>query len=192
MAYDPQKAHEYYEKYRKKGLKKGRKRGRKKAATTKQKSVGLIGLSSSGLNEKGKFEAQLVKEKLKKEMNDALSKATSAEERDNIRREYQAKASSAIADLQKNTDFAKPQKEKKAKEAKTSNSKKSSSSSEKSAETKAKIQELSSKLDSLTEKINSMSTEQKTQVKQQLTDLLNEWKKKNVAGLDLSALSKRL
>jgi hypothetical protein len=93
MAYDKQKAHEYYEKYRKKGLLKGRKKGKAKTKgkAKKAKQESLVGVSTSGLNEKGKIEAAFIKDDMKKQMNAALSKATTEEERRQIKRDYSLK-----------------------------------------------------------------------------------------------------
>lgn len=108
MAYDAAKAHEYYVNYRKKGLKKGRKKGTGKTTTTKSKTSSLLGVSTSGLNDEGKIQAALTKEKLKKEMNAALSKASTDEERDKIRVEYSRKAQQAMAKLKADSKYAAP------------------------------------------------------------------------------------
>lgn len=74
MAYDPAKAHEYYEKYRKKGLKKGRKRGRKKTAsskTKKQKQIELNNVSKNNELEKTKANAAKYAKALKATKNNS-------------------------------------------------------------------------------------------------------------------------
>jgi hypothetical protein len=114
MAYDKEKAHEYYLKYRKKGLKKGRKKGKGKKAA----SASLLGTSVSGLNPAGKIQAGLIKENMKKEMNAALSKASTQEEKDKIRADYSMKAQEQIAALKNNPQYAAPQKAKAAKATK--------------------------------------------------------------------------
>lgn len=131
MAYDPTAAHEYYIKYRKKGLKKGRKKG--KAKSTKAKTTSLVGVSSSGLNDAGRIEAAIIKDRIKKEMNDALSKATSDTEKERIRAEYSKKAQDEITKLKSDSKYASP------KSSKSSGSGKSSSkvSSDKSSKSKA-------------------------------------------------------
>ena len=101
MAYDKDKAHEYYIKYRKKGLLKGRGSGKTEKSKGKKgskKKTSLVGLSTSGLNDAGRMQAALVKEKITSEMNDALSKAKTDVEKEQIRQEYQNKA---LAEIQK-------------------------------------------------------------------------------------------
>lgn len=104
MAYDPVKAHEYYVNYRKKGLKKGRKKGTK---TAKAKTVTLLGQSVVGLNDAGKVEAAVIKDRIKKEMNAALASATTEEEKAQIRAEYSRKAQQEISALKGNSQYAK-------------------------------------------------------------------------------------
>lgn len=103
MAYDPIKAHEYYMKYRKKGLLKGRKKGKAKTSKkstkkTSTKKQSLLGLSTAGLNDTGKMQWAMAKDNLTKQMNTALAKATTDEEKQKIRSDYQNKA---LAELQK-------------------------------------------------------------------------------------------
>lgn len=119
---------EYYEKYRKKGTKKGRKKGSSKKTSTK--TTNLVGVSNSGLNDEGKMELALVKEKLKKQMNEELTKAGSDAEKDEIRRKYQKQALDAVAKLKQDSRYAKPQtaKEKAAKTGGSSGSSKSGGS----------------------------------------------------------------
>lgn len=144
MAYDKAKAHDYYEKYTKKGLKKGRKKGKKKAKSTKIKTQSLIGVSSGGLNSDGAIEAALVKDRIKKEMNEALKNAKTDAERDDIKRAYSKKANAEIEKLKHDPKFAKvtqkkEKKQKAPKSPKSSSSKGSSSriSSSKSSSSKA-------------------------------------------------------
>jgi hypothetical protein len=117
MAYDPVKAHEYYVNYRKKGLKKGRKKG-----TGKSRTTGLLGVSAAGLNSDGAVEAAVIKDRLKKEMNEKLKGAKTEEEKIAIRKEYAKKANEEIAKLRSNPKFAR------AKATKASSSKGSSGS----------------------------------------------------------------
>lgn len=144
MAYDKAKAHDYYEKYTKKGLKKGRKKGKRKAKSTKIKTQSLIGVSSGGLNSDGAIEAALVKDRIKKEMNEALKSAKTDAERDDIKRAYSKKANAEIEKLKHDPKFAKvtqkkEKKQKAPKSPKSSSSKGSSSrvSSSKSSSSKA-------------------------------------------------------
>lgn len=120
MAYDKEKAHEYYLKYRKKGLKKGRKKGRKKTGT----STSLVGVSTSGLNDNGRIEAGIIKDRIKKEMNAELSKAKTDADKERIRAEYSKKAQAEISKLKSDPQYAKP----KATRAKSAGSKASRSS----------------------------------------------------------------
>lgn len=138
MAYDPVKAHEYYIKYRKKGLKKGRKKGSSK---TKTGSTTFLGVSSQGFNDEGRIQAALIKEKLKKEMIEALKKATTDEEKEKIRVEYSRKAAQQLAALRSDPKYAKPKAAKKT----TGNSRSSSGSSRaKSSASGQKTKEITS------------------------------------------------
>lgn len=116
MAYDPVKAHEYYEKYRKKGLKKGRKRGkgrkkttggrRKKAAAQKKiKKESLIGLSNSGLNEAGKMQWAMQKKELQEKMNAELQAASSDEQKAEIRERYQNQALESLMKIKTDNKY---------------------------------------------------------------------------------------
>lgn len=105
MAYDPVKAHEYYEKYRKKGLKKGRKKGRKKSTSKKVKQQTLIGLSTSGLNDAGKMNWAMAKKDLQDQMNAEIAKATTDEQKAEIRADYQDKALKTLQDMKKDPSF---------------------------------------------------------------------------------------
>lgn len=122
MAYDPVKAHEYYEKYRKKGLKKGRKKG-------KAKQTSLVGLSTAGLNDSGKMQWALTKESLQTEMNKALSEASSDEEKAKIRADFQNRALQALQGMKSDSSYAKPKKAKASSTKKTSTSQSSTSKS---------------------------------------------------------------
>ena len=133
MAYDPVKAHEYYEKYKKKGLKKGRKKGKGKTTSTKQTS--LVGLSTGGLNDAGKMNWAMTKKDLQAEMNAELAKATTDEQRAEIRADYQGKALQALQKMKSDPAFAQA---KKAKAAKAGSSKGSSKSGGKSSKDKSK------------------------------------------------------
>lgn len=136
MAYDAAAAHEYYIKYRKKGLKKGRKKGTSKV---KSGTTSLLGTSIAGFNDEGRIQAALIKDKLKKEMNEALKKASSDEEKEKIRIEYSRKAVQQIAALKNNAQYAKP-KATKSSSGKSSGSK-SRERSEKSENTNTKNSE---------------------------------------------------
>ena len=142
MAYDPIKAHEYYEKYVKKGLRKGRKKGssdtkksssKKKGSSKKKastKKTSLIGVSTSGLNNAGRIEAAFVKEKITKQMNDALAKETTDEGKEKVRREYSQKAQEELDKLKKDPKYAK-EKKASSKSGKSSNKGSSGGSSSK-------------------------------------------------------------
>lgn len=95
---------EYYQNYKKKGLKKGRKKSSKKSST---KTVSLLGTSISGVNDEGRMQAALIKEKLKKEMNEALKSAKTDEEKEKIRMEYSRKAIEQINALKSDPQYAK-------------------------------------------------------------------------------------
>jgi hypothetical protein len=127
MAYDPVKAHEYYTNYRKKGLKKGRKKGKGKTSNAKKgRQTTLLGTSAAGLNDEGRIQAALIREKLKKQMNEALKKAKTDEEKEKIRIEYSRKAQQELTALKNDPKYAKPKAQKAPKS--TSSSAKSSSS----------------------------------------------------------------
>lgn len=106
MAYDPVKAHEYYEKYRKKGLKKGRRKGRKRTTSSKIKKQSLLGLSTFGLNDAGKMNWAMAKKDLQDQMNAEIAKATTDEQKAEIRADYQGKALKALQDMKKDPSFA--------------------------------------------------------------------------------------
>ena len=111
MAYDKQKAHEYYMEYRKKGLLKGRKKGngdKKKGKGSKGKKTALTGVSMSGLTDAGKIEAEIIKNNVGKEMQAALAKAKTDEEKIRIKGEYQAKAKQQIEALKSDPKYGTP------------------------------------------------------------------------------------
>lgn len=157
-------AKEYYEKYTKKGLKKGRKKGKAKAKSSKSS---LIGVSTSGLNDDGKIEAALLKEKIAKEMNTALSKAKTQEEKDKIRAEYSKKAQSEMAKLKSDPKFAA------SKSAKSSGSSKSGGSkSSKSSGSTAKAKTSTTKSTSTGSTISAKSIENITNAVESLSKTL--------------------
>lgn len=192
MAYDAAKAHEYYLKYKKKGLKKGRKKG------TKTKQTNLVGLSNSGLNEQGKMEWAMAKEKLKSDMNAALAKAKTPEEKDKIRREYQAKALQQLNDLKKNASYAQAKKASakgsSSKGSKGTSSKGSSGKSSSSSESKntggatstkttasTATQELTQKanamINELEDKLAKMTPEKREQAREIIQEQIDLFKK---------------
>lgn len=133
MAYDPVKAHEYYEKYRKKGLKKGRKKGRKKTTSSKIKKQSLLGLSTSDLNDAGKMNWAMAKKDLQDQMNAELIKAATPEQRAEITKDYQNKALKALQDMKKDPSFAQAKSSKSSKSGSKSGNKNSSKSGSKSS-----------------------------------------------------------
>lgn len=179
------KAHEYYVKYRKKGIKKGR----KKSSKTAQK--GLTGVTTSGLNSDGAIEANAIKERLKKEMNTALAKAKTDEERKAIQKEYAKKANAEIAKLKADPKYAKAKATKsggskgsssKGSGSKGSSSKSSgSSTSTASATQKQMVQTINAKMAELEDKLAKMPEEQRAKVRDSIReqiDLLREMLKK--------------
>jgi len=123
MAYDKEKAHEYYMKYRKKGLLKGRKKGKgkvaskgkksgkkgskksSKAKTPKIKKESLLGLSNSGLNEAGKMEWAVQKKDIQDKMNQELQTATSEEQKAEIRKKYQEQALAKLTEIKNDSKY---------------------------------------------------------------------------------------
>lgn len=221
MAYDKDKAHEYYIKYRKKGLLKGRGSGKTEKTKGKKgskKKTSLVGLSTSGLNDAGRMQAALVKEKITDEMNDALSKAKTDAEKEQIRQEYQNKALAEIQKLKSDGQYAQAKKEKASKStggsskssggsaSKSSGSSKSGTStkaSSKTTDTGAKttenatakklqesVDKLNTLMDGLTDKIAKMTDEQKAETKDILTDIIAELK--NQLGMDTTEIEKKL
>ena len=187
MAYDKQKAHEYYENYTKKGKLKGRKKGKGKSKS--EKTTKLVGLSTAGLNDEGKMEFALMKDKLQTEMNAAMKKASTQSEKDAIRLQYQQRALQEISKLKSDPKLQK-QKAAKSSTAKSSDkssgsskssggssSKGSSSSGKKSgssssgsknsssASQEQKLNDIKTEIQNLTEAIKSVTEEQKELVK---------------------------
>lgn len=200
MAYDPVKAHEYYVNYRKKGLKKGRKKG-----TGKSRTTGLLGVSAAGLNSDGAVEAAVIKDRLKKEMNEKLKGAKTEEEKIAIRKEYAKKANEEIAKLRSDPKFAR------AKATKTSSSKGSSGSkssggsrssggsskstsaggggssastatastnNEANAQALEQVRNLTSRINEMYSKITSLPPEQKQAVRDGIQSIVDALKKK--------------
>lgn len=203
MAYDKQKAHEYYIKYRKKGLLKGRKKGKAKTKgkAKKAKQESLVGVSTSGLNEQGKIEAAFIKDDMKKQMNEALSKAKTDEERQQIKKDYSLKAVQAINDLKNNSDYAQPKKakaastkatkEKTAKESSKESETKTAASTTKTTTTTAKetvakedVERLSNVMTDLSQKVDQLTADQEEQVKTLLTDIIEQLKKQLEVNID--------
>lgn len=211
MAYDKAKAHEYYEKYRKRGLLKGRKKANDKKTTkkttkkkgkakkaAKAKQENLVGLSTSGLNDKGRMQAAMIKENIKAEMNQALSKAKTPEEKAAVRMEYQNKALEEITKLKSNPDTAQAKKQTKAKStsSKSSSSKSSSSSSKSSsgstsesskstsaaaakeaaraAAVEAVTKQAQEQIDQIVERVKNMTEEEKAAAKLKIEDVIKE------------------
>lgn len=196
MAYNKQKAHEYYENYTKKGKLKGRKKGTKKKS---KKNTNLIGLSTAGLNEEGKMEFALMKEKLTNEMNTALRGAKSDSEKESIRREYQKKALSEVQRLKSSPQYqtAKKSSGSKSGGSKSSGSKSSGSSGSKSSSSKSssssstkKLNEISKQLDTIAKSLSTMTNEQKAAARTVLTDVINQLSK--VKGADVSKIRTQL
>lgn len=178
------KAHEYYMEYRKKGKKKGRKKGSgKKTSGKKGAQTGLLGVTSSGLNAEGTIEAAAIKDRVKKEMNEALGKAKTDEEKMAIRKEYANKANSEIAKLKADPKFAKAKATKGSSKSsggsKSSGSKSSKSSSSKSSGSNAQaVSQIKDSIAQLESKLASMTDEQKAQVKESIQTQLDAIKKR--------------
>lgn len=209
MAYDKQAAHEYYENYTKKGKKKGRKTGSSKKSSSK--TTKLIGLSTAGLNDQGKMEFALMKEKLQTEMNTALKGAKTEAEKQAVRLEYQNRALQEITNIKNNPQYAKPKSTKSSKtsgskssgsskgnsssksssgsSSKSSNgssSKSSSGSSSSNSSQAEKISNIQNELATLTNTIKSLTDAQKETVKTAITEILE--KLSSVKGIDVTAL----
>ena len=193
MAYDPVKAHEYYEQYRKKGLKKGRKKGKSKTTTGKKKgskkakTLSLLGVSAAGLNDEGRMQAALVREQYKSQMNAALAGAKTEEERQQVRLEYSRKAQQAINDLKGSAEYAKPKtgkggktEEQKAAEAEEKARAKEEKAREKEEKAAAKAAETAKKKQIKT--LNSQVTELKKILK--MKDLTPESREDFTKSLD--------
>lgn len=188
------KAHEYYMEYRKKGKKKGRKKGSgKKTSGKKGAQTGLLGVTSSGLNAEGTIEAAAIKDRVKKEMNEALGKAKTDEEKMAIRKEYANKANSEIAKLKADPKFAKAKATKgsssKGGSSKGGSSKGSGSKSSSESSSSKQVSEIKSSIEQLQKKLDSMTDEQKAQVKEalqaQLDSIRERLKKKAGAHIKL-------
>ena len=177
MAYDPVKAHEYYVNYRKKGLKKGRKKATAKSTsstkktTTKKSKESIVGISTVGLNDEGKMEFALIKQDLKKQMNDALDKAKTDEDKARIRREFHNKALEAVQNLKADTKYAK---------AKTKKEKSSTSRLQDTETRKLQrsIDELNLAVKNLSSKLALMDETQKAQAKTLVSDIIKELESK--------------
>lgn len=193
MAYDPVKAHEYYIKYRKKKLLKGRKKGKAKTKTKKQKkapTVSMLGVSSSGLNSDGAIEASVIKERLKKEMNEALQKASSEEEKLEIRKQYSKQANEEIAKLQSDPKYAKEKKTKeKTTKEKSSKSTKNQSSTSTTASAKATsdadametlkvVRDIGKQVNDIYAKMATMSPEEKAEARENVKAMIEELRKR--------------
>lgn len=200
MAYDAAKAHDYYENYVKKGKKKGRKKGKSKKKTS-SKATKLVGLSTAGLNDAGKMEVALVKERLQAEMNEALKKAATPAEKEKVRKEYQNKALKEISDIKSNASYATAKKSstKKATGKSSSSSKGSSSSgkgggaskagssgSSKSSSQEKKLNDIKNEIANLSKVIKNMSEDKKELVKEAVTEMIK--KLSSMKGIDTSGL----
>lgn len=189
MAYDKQKAHEYYINYTKKGLLKGRKKGKKKKTSGKKgrkkstaaKTQSLLGVTAYGLNDAGRIQAGLVKEKMKAEMNAALKSAGSDAEKEKIRVEYSQKAQQQIAALKNDPQYAAAKKTSSGKSSSKSGSSKSSgenksSSSKKNKASKRKkaIQKLQKTIKNLESMLKTLPEEQKQAVRETIQSALDK------------------
>lgn len=191
------KAHEYYVNYRKKGLKKGRKKGKAKTKSKgKKKSAkktSLVGLATGGLNEQGAMQWALAKEKLTSEMNSALGKAKTQEERDKIRQEYQNKALSELQKMKSDPSMAKAKTTKASKGSSGSKSSgggsKSSGGSSKSSGSSSKSSgSSSSSSKSSTSSANSNTVAQMNKAIKQMKDVVSQLENK-LLGDGLTSLS---
>lgn len=186
MAYDAAKAHEYYEKYRKKGLLKGRAKGATKKKSTKKKGskkstkkTNLVGLSTAGLNDEGKMQWAMAKEKLSSDMNAALGKAKTQEEKDKIRSEYQNKAMQELKKMKSDSSLAKEKKTSTKSSSKSSSSKGSSSKGSSSKSSKSSSNSSSSK---------STAAEQATEAINQMKDMISQLTERLFGNSDLTSL----
>lgn len=194
------KAHEYYMEYRKKGKKKGRKKGTsKKTSGKKGAQSSLLGVTTSGLNTEGTIEAAAIKDRIKKEMNAALGKAKTEDEKLAIRKEYANKANSEIAKLKADPKFAKAKATKSSSKGGSSkssggkssggssksggtSSKKATSSTSSSATNNAAIQKLtqqiSEHIEQLKTKLAGLSAADKAVVKAAIQEQIDSIKQK--------------
>lgn len=179
-------AREYYQKYRKKGLKKGRKKG-----TKKPKTVSLIGVGGSGLNDEGRIQAALIKERLKTEMNAALVKETDPAKREAIRVEYSRKAQQQMNALKSDPKYAKPTKEKTTKE-KTAKSSGGKASKEKASG--GTSEKTGGGTKSSTQKAAKSSTKKQnlTNIKTRVSDLSTLIRSGNLTPTQKTIIRKRL
>lgn len=220
MAYDKVKAHEYYMNYRKKGLLKGRKKGKGKTKGTgkgKAKSATLTGVSSSGLTDAGKLEADLIKNRVGKEMQAALANAKTDEDKIRIKHAYQQKAKAEIENLKKDPKYgvqkaAKGSSGGSSKSSGGSSGGKSSGSGSSGGGSKGSgggtkttvttvqdqaatrlqksLDTLSSILDDLPDKIGKLSDIQKAEVKTLVSDIMAELSKQS--GINAEDVKKKL
>lgn len=183
MAYDAAKAHEYYLKYRKKGLKKGRKKGKKKASV---KKTNLVGLSTSGLNDEGRMEYALIKERITSDMNAELSKASTPEQKLEIRRKYQQQALNEVNNLKNNSKYAKAKantSKSKSGSTKSGSSSKGSNDEAKQAadqkkkkKRKAAIKKLKTQISSMRDMISGLSPAKRQVAQDTLKNMLKRLK----------------
>lgn len=197
MAYDKQAAHEYYENYTKKGKKKGRAKGKgkKKSSTTR-----IVGLTQAGLNDAGKMEFALMKEKLQSEMNSALKNAKTEAEKNAIRMEYQNRALQEISKIKSNPNYAKPSSSKTSgskssggsSKSKGSSSSGSSKSSSGSSSQSAKVDSIKNEISNLTAAVKNMDTAQKEKVRTAVNQIIEKIKSMTGVNTDslISSLSK--
>lgn len=189
---------EYYQKYTKQKKKKGRKKGSKK----KSSSQSLLGQNTSGLNDEGKMQATLIKEEFKKQMNEALAKAKTDEEKNQIRLDYSKRALAAIEKLKSDPKYAKAKTSKsKSSGGKSSGGSKSSSKSggtgsaskssdqpvakasvsikSLSAETQKALDNINKKLSDLLSgnSISKLSDQERADLKVQLSGMINRIKR---------------
>lgn len=182
--YDPQKAHEYYEKHKK--LK-----GRKKKT------------SIADLSDAGKVAAKEVKEQLQAELKAALKKVKrgNTAERKRLRELFQKKYEAELEEIRKDTSMVKAPKQKKEKQpkqkkekqpkqakqrtAKSNSGGSNSKSSKASAQAKAKPQTESEKIldvvNRLKAKMATMDDRKKEAAKEIITKLIEQYKKKKLA-----------
>lgn len=202
MAYDKQAAHEYYENYTKKGKKKGRAKGKgkKKSSTTR-----IVGLTQAGLNDAGKMQFALMKEKLQSEMNSALKGAKTEAEKNAIRMEYQNRALQEISKIKSNPNYAKPSSSKSSggkssggkssggsSKSKGSSSSGSSKSSSGSSSQSAKMDSIKNEISNLTAAVKNMDAAQKERVRTAVNQIIEKIKSMTGVNTDslISSLSK--
>lgn len=208
MAMTPQEKKAYQKEYYKEYTKKDKKKGRKKGSKKKTSSKSLLGQSTSGLSTEGKMQAALIREDFKKQMNDALSKAKTDEERNQIRLDYSRKALAAIEKLKSDPKnvAAKTSKTKSSgssKSSKSSGSNKSSGSSKSTGNTTKtttsttntastantantttdpaaleSVKQINNTINQIYSKLKDLSPEQKAVVKTQISDLVDNLRKK--------------